>query len=135
MPEIFKPMGALALLTFTVLGIIPLVRFRAGFAGQVKLDDFAGGEAAAVPADVRLPNRNFMNLMETPVLFYVVCLMFAVRGPAPPLAIDLAWAFVALRVVHSAIHLTYNKVAHRFVAFLASVGVLGALWAVFFLAP
>jgi hypothetical protein len=44
-----------------------------------------------------------------------------------------AWAFVALRVAHSFIHCTYNKVMHRLAVFLASFGLLVALWVSFFL--
>jgi hypothetical protein len=135
MIEIFKPMGAMALLTFCVLGIVAFSRFRAGATGKVTLNDFAAGESEAVPPEARIPNRNVINLLETPVLFYVVCLMFAVRGTTPALALTLAWSYVGLRVAHSAIHLTYNRVAHRFVAFLASLAMLMALWAVFFLTP
>jgi hypothetical protein len=40
----------------------------------------------------------------------------------------LAWAYVALRIVHSAIHLTYNKVLHRLGVFALSNVVLVALW-------
>ena len=41
----------------------------------------------------------------------------------------LAWIFVALRVLHSAIHCSYNKVMHRFYAYVAGGMVLFALWA------
>ena len=33
-----------------------------------------------VPGDVSIPNRAMMNLLELPVLFYVVCLMFFVAN-------------------------------------------------------
>lgn len=49
------------------------------------------------------------------------------------LVLVLAWAYVALRVIHTLIHLTYNNVLHRLTAFAASNGVLGTLWVVFFL--
>ena len=42
----------------------------------------------------------------------------------------LAWSYVALRVAHSVIHLTYHKVVHRSAAFAASTVVLIALWIV-----
>lgn len=71
--QILFPMGALALLTFTVLLFIPIRRFRAAFAGKVGPEDFKYGESERVPGDVSLPNRNYMNLTELPVLFYVVC--------------------------------------------------------------
>ena len=81
-----------------------------------------------MPPEVTLPNRNLMNLLELPVLFYVVCLGFYVTGTATTLALVLAWAYVVLRVLHSAIHLTYNNVFHRLPVFAASNGVLVALW-------
>ena len=38
------------------------------------------------------------------------------------------WAFVVLRVVHSLIHLSYNRVVHRLAAFTASNVALVGLW-------
>lgn len=131
--QMYWPMRAMALLTFAVLLLIPFRRFRAAFAGRVKPDDFKLGESPAVPSDVAIPNRNYMNLLELPVLFYVAALMFVSAGRVDPLALCLAWAYVALRVIHSAIHLTYNNVIHRLSVFALSNMVLGVFWAVFFL--
>jgi hypothetical protein len=81
-----------------------------------------------VPAHVSLPNRNYMNLLEMPVLFYIVCLLIYVTGGASQIMVIVAWLYVALRVVHSAIHLSYNRVIHRLIVFAASNFVLIALW-------
>jgi hypothetical protein len=126
--QILYPMVALAMLTFAVLLLIPIRRFRAGAAGQVSYDDFKYGESAQVPPEVALPNRNMMNLLELPVLFYVACLTYFAAGRTDEWALLLAWAYVALRVAHSVIHLTYNRVRHRLVAFAASNVVLVMLW-------
>jgi hypothetical protein len=132
-PEaIFEPMGALALLTGVVLTLIPFRRFGSGFKGETTYDDFRVGESSSVPDHVRLPNRNFVNLLEAPVLFYVICLMFFVAHRVTPTTVALAWSYVALRVAHSVVHLTYNDVFHRFLAYLASNVALIALWATFF---
>jgi hypothetical protein len=40
----------------------------------------------------------------------------------------LAWIYVGLRVVHSAIHLSYNRVTHRLIPFALSNGVLSVIW-------
>jgi hypothetical protein len=125
---IFYPMGALALLTLLVLVQVPFRRFRAGFKGQVNYGDFRAGESARVPAEVSLPNRNYMNLLELPVLFYVVCIAAFVTSHVTPGMVWLAWAYVALRCAHSAVHLTYNDVRHRGLAFAASNFVLLAMW-------
>lgn len=125
---ILFPMAALATLTFAVLVLIPLRRFRAGFAGQVGMDDFRYGESAKVPPEVALPNRNMMNLLELPLLFYVAGLAYLVIGQVDDRFLVLAWLYVALRAVHSAIHLTYNRVRDRLIAYGASNVVLVMLW-------
>lgn len=125
---ILAPMFALAALTFFVLAAIPFVRFRAAFAGKVIASDFKLGESARVPAEVSQPNRNYMNLLEVPVLFYVVCLIAYLSRSVDETLLVFAWLYVCLRVVHSAIHITYNNVFHRLVVFAASVLVLLALW-------
>jgi len=131
---ILWPMGALVGLTFMVLLQIPLRRFRAGFARRVSYGDFRYGESANVPGDVSLPNRNYMNLLELPVLFYVACLTLYVTQRVDPIAVWLAWAYVAFRLVHSMVHLSYNDVRHRGLAFAASNIVLAVMWMRFFLA-
>lgn len=130
---IFAPMGILALLTFAVLGQVPFRRFQAGAAGQIKADDFKYGESASVPGHVSIPNRNYMNLLELPMLFYIASLMFFVTKKVDAIAIGIAWAYVLLRIIHSVIHLTYNKVVHRIVPFAVSNFVLMAYWAWFFI--
>jgi hypothetical protein len=130
---IFAPMGALALLTFLVLGFIPFRRFRAAFAGQVTAKDFKYGESPAVPGEVSIPNRNMMNLLELPILFYVAGLMYYVAGRVDPTALAVAWAYVGLRAVHSAIHLTYNNVFHRLTFYALSNLALGVFWVLFFI--
>lgn len=129
---IFAPLGAMALLTFIVLGFIPATRFRAVFAGRVTPEDFKLGESVRVPADVAVTNRNFMNLLELPMLFYVAGLMYYVAGRVDTAALALAWAYMGLRAVHSAIHLSYNNVIHRLSAYALSNLVLAAFWLLFF---
>jgi hypothetical protein len=129
---IFAPMGALALLTFVVLLFIPARRFRAAFAQQVTAEDFKFGESSRVPGAVSIPNRNMMNLLELPVLFYVAGLMFYVAGKVDGAVLAVAWTYVGLRAIHSAIHLTYNNVTHRMTAYALSNVALGVLWVLFF---
>lgn len=125
---IFFPVIALAAWTFVVLTVIPFVRVRSARRREITADDFKLGESAAVPAYVSIPNRNYMNLLELPVLFYVVCVLLYVTAGASTVAVAVAWAYVALRIVHSAIHLSYNRVVHRLAAFALSNVALGFLW-------
>jgi hypothetical protein len=130
--QIFYPMGALALLTFLVLTLIPIRRFRAGFAGRIVPDDFKFGESKNVPSDVSIPNRAYMNLLEMPILFYVICLMQFVSAGVDTMFLNLAWGYVALRAIHSLIQITYNNVYHRLIIFSLSNAVVIAMWGLFF---
>lgn len=131
---ILTPMAAQVGLTFLVLMQVPLRRFRASFAGKVGPDDFKFGESDRVPKDVAIPNRNLMNLLEMPMLFYVACVTLYVTKATGSTALALAWTYVGLRAAHSAIHLTYNRVVHRLIAFAASNVVLGVIWMRWFFA-
>jgi len=120
------PIFALAGWTGLVLLYLAGCRLTAGVSPR----EFTLGESSRVPERAGLANRNYMNLLELPLLFYVVCLL-AWQAPATPAAaLPLAWSYVGLRVVHSLIHLTYNHVLHRFIVFAASNFVLLALWVV-----
>jgi hypothetical protein len=94
----------------------------------VNVGDFRFGESARVPGAVSLPNRNFMNLLELPMLFYVVCVGLYVTLSVDAAAVILAWLYFALRVAHSLVHLTYNNVFHRLGVYAASGVVLALLW-------
>ena len=125
---ILLPFALLALHTFLVALLIPITRFRAAFAKRVGPGDFRYGESAKVPGDVSLPNRNYMNLLELPVLFYAVCLALYATRKVDGLYLGLAWLFLAMRFAHSAVHLTYNNVMHRLVVFGCGVVTLLAMW-------
>lgn len=118
------PMLTLVGLTMLVLAMVGLRRLTS----RLHPREFALGESSAVPPAVSLPNRNFMNLMEVPVLFYVVTLTYFVTQRADTTALTLAWLFVAARIAHSFVHLTYNKVLHRLGFFAIANFILGALW-------
>jgi hypothetical protein len=89
----------------------------------------SSAQAAARLQDTRAAD-NFRNLFELPVLFYAALAVAALSGQGGIAIVALAWSFVALRVVHSAIHCTYNRVMHRFIAYLLGGLVLWALWGV-----
>jgi hypothetical protein len=128
---IFIPMLALVAWTFVIMLLMACKRWSAGFAGRLKRGEYKLGESAEVPADVRLPGRNFSNLFEMPVLFYVLCLASYVTHGASQSLLVLAWIFVTLRIVHSLIHVTYNRIIHRFSVYALSSFVLLAMWVVF----
>jgi len=86
--------------------------------------------AAGVLQDVAAAD-NFRNLFEAPVLFFAVCCALAITDTVTPPQIALAWTYVALRAAHSLVHVTYNRVMHRLAVFIASMGVVFAMWVLF----
>jgi hypothetical protein len=127
-PAILYPLFALAAWTLLVLGLIPIARVRSVRQREIAPNDFKYGDSAKVPGRVSIPNRDYMHLLELPMLFCVVGVLLYVTGGASSPALAVAWAFVALRVVHSLVHLTYNHVLHRLAVFTLANVALVALW-------
>lgn len=86
-------------------------------------------QMAARLTDTRAAD-NFRNLFELPVLFYMALVVAALTSQVNAITLVLAWGFVVLRIVHSVIHCGYNKVMHRFRAYLLGGLVLWVLWGV-----
>jgi hypothetical protein len=61
--------------------------------------------------------HNYAHLMEQPTLFYAVSLIIALMGAAAG-DVLAAWAYVALRIVHSLWQATVNRVSVRFPLFV-----------------
>lgn len=122
------PMAAQVLLTFIVLIILPILRIAAVHKGNAHIKDYLFGDTENVPVKARLAGRNLLNLTQMPILFYVVCLAFMILQITTEMVVNLAWVYVALRVIHSLIHIGYNNVTHRFTAFLFSNLILFAMW-------
>jgi hypothetical protein len=125
---IFLPAFAMALLTLVVWLRMYTMRIAQMKRERIHPQSVAtSAQSAARLTDSRAAD-NFRNLFELPVLFYLALVVAAIAGLASDVTLVLAWLFVALRVVHSAIHCTYNKVMHRFKAYLAGGVVLWVLW-------
>ncbi len=77
-----------------------------------------------LPKQARFAGQNYNHQFEAPVLFYVLCGVAIVAGLGNETTQMLAWAYVGLRVLHSIVHVTYNKVMHRFAVFSLSSLVL-----------
>lgn len=84
--------------------------------------------ALGVLTDSESAANNYANLFESPVLFYTAILLTLILMLQDSILVILAWVYVGSRGVHSLIHVTYNRVMHRFTAFLFSSFVLFAIW-------
>ena len=79
-------------------------------------------------SDSETSANNYANLFESPVLFYIAILLALILMLQDNVLVVLAWCYVASRYVHSFIHITYNRVMHRFTVFIFSCFVLLAMW-------
>jgi hypothetical protein len=129
--SIFHPMLVLVFWTFVIMLHLGYKRFSAVAAKRMKFGYLKVGESEKVPDDVRLASRNFSNLFEMPVLFYVLCISVYVTNQVTETLLVLAWCYVGLRVVHSLIHVTYNHLTHRFLVYATSCLLLLVMWIVF----
>lgn len=71
--------------------------------------------------------HTYNHLTEQPTLFYAVAAVIAISGTGDGANAMIAWAYVALRVLHSLVQATVNRVWPRFMLFLASTLALAAL--------
>jgi hypothetical protein len=130
---VFWPMASMACLTFVVLILVPIFRISSSKKGLTSARDYRLGESDRVPEWVQLANRNYMNLLESPVLFYTICLIIFVTQSLDETLLRLCWAYVGFRIVHSVIHVSINKILLRLATFALSIGVLMALWGIVFI--
>lgn len=128
---VLVPMSVLALWTGCMVFMVGFSRIRAVKAGRVRRGAFRLGESPEVPEDVTVWNRNLMNLLEMPLLFYVVSIAFYVTHHVNPRVVTLAWVYLALRLAHSLVHVTSNRILLRLSSYAASNVVLLALWVQF----
>ena len=128
--SILWPVFAMVALTFVVMFRMAHTRLGTMRRERIHPQKVAtSAQMAAAIADSRAAD-NFRNLFELPVLFYVAMLLAHVTQSTGLLVLVLAWAFVLARIVHSAIHCGYNRVTHRFAAFLVGALLLLLLWLV-----
>lgn len=123
---------ALAMVALTIVVWFRMYTSRVAAMRRERIHPQAVATSAQMAARITdsRASDNFRNLFELPVLFYVALLVLASIDQVSPVTLLLAWLFVALRVLHSAIHCTYNRVVHRFYAYLAGGMVLWVLWGV-----
>lgn len=124
------PVVALVAWTLAMLGWMLVLRFRAMGAAGIRLERLVGTtgrDAESLPKQAQWKAHNYNHLHEQPTLFYAVAITLAVLGAGGGAAAWLAWAYVALRIAHSLVQATSNRVRPRFQLFLASSAVLALL--------
>lgn len=114
-------------LTLLLLAWLGRARASSAARGEVRIKDVALS-SDAWPDHIKQVGNAFANQFELPVLFYVAALLAILMGKVDGIVVGLAWAFVALRIVHAYIHVTNNKVIRRFQIYVGGFMMLAALW-------
>ena len=130
---ILYPAFAMFLLAALVLTRMGWLRIGAVRRRDVRIEFYRTFSEGEEPQALRVVTRNFINLFEVPVLFYVGVIMIHITHQGTWLLVGLAWAYVILRGLHTAIHLTSNDVPMRLAAYAASGLVLLVMWGTLFL--
>lgn len=124
------PAFALVALTLFSVARLARMRFAAARSGRVDPRYYKVFKGEGEPPELAAASRNVLNLYEMPTLFYAGTAIAFAANESGALLVALGWAYVLLRAMHSAIHVTTNRVMWRFRAFFASWAVLLAYWAV-----
>ena len=125
---ILQPVVALGL--WTAVMMVWMYATRIPAIGTAEIPDDKMGHPAGMqllPSEVRRIADNYNHLFEQPTLFYAIALTIAVAGHVDTWAVNLAWAFVVIRIVHSLLQATVNIVMLRFAIFMVSWLVLIAM--------
>ncbi|MBX7527240.1 MAPEG family protein [Qipengyuania vesicularis] len=127
--EILRPVVVLLAWTMVMWVWMYATRIPAMSKAGIKPDDArkTKGLDETLPPEVQWKAHNYNHLHEQPTVFYAVCLVLAMVGWGDGMNALLAWIYVGLRIIHSLVQATANRVMVRFVLFSLSSLVLMAL--------
>ncbi|HIO97439.1 MAG TPA: hypothetical protein EYG71_05875 [Leucothrix sp.] len=122
------PLLGMIFLTFGV-GIWTLkLRYRAVLEDGLNPHYFRLYRGGKLPDYLAKVTQHFDNLFEMPLFFYIGIILILVLDIVDSVYILMAWGFFITRLIHTTIHTTYNKVAHRRNIFIFSTLILILLW-------
>ncbi len=129
---ILQPVVALMIWTMIVWAWMYAARIPAMQASKdIDTRNLHGGTGkdldGVLPDRVQWKAHNYNHLHEQPTVFYAVAIVLAIIGAGDGVPALLAWIYTGLRVIHTIVQVTANKVMVRFVLFAVSSGVLIAL--------
>lgn len=128
---ILKPVVLLAAWTMVMWLWMYATRIPAMNAAKIDSANLTGGTGkdldAVLPSKVQWIAHNYNHLHEAPTVFYAVALVLAITGHGDGLNATLGWSYAGLRVAHSLVQATVNRVMVRFALFALSTFVLMAL--------
>jgi hypothetical protein len=128
---ILQPVVALAAWTMVMWAWMYGTRIPAMLKAKVDPDRLVNDPDVTLdrvlPPHVQWKAHNYNHLHEAPTVFYAIAVVLAITGQGDGLNATLGWAYVGIRVVHSLVQATVNKVTLRFSVFVVSSVILIAL--------
>ena len=132
--SILQPVAILAAWTMVMWCWMMAKRLPAGGGGKVDQEKVRQSGPAILdellPPEAQRVAHNYNHLHEAPTVFYALSLLLALVGAGDGISAQLAWGYVALRVLHSVVHATANIIMLRFAIFALSTFVLMGLVAI-----
>jgi hypothetical protein len=129
--DILQPVVALLAWTMVMWVWMYATRIPAMNKAGIDAKNLVGGEGSSLrahlPENVSWKADNYNHLHEAPTLFYAVAIVLAIVGYGDGFNALLAWAYVGLRIAHSIVQATINRVIIRFALYALSSLVLMAL--------
>jgi hypothetical protein len=127
---LFWPAFAQVALIVVVMLAMGRARARSMRAMRKTPDDVALNRASDWDDGATQAANNYKNQFEMPVLFLAAIAMALALRLSDQLLVILAWMFVATRVVHAYVHLTFNKTIVRALVWLVGVATVVMMWGV-----
>ena len=133
--EILKPLAVLA--GWTMIMWVWMYATRIPAINKLPKPTEPGGDQGwtgamlegLIPREVQWKAHNYNHLHEAPTLFYAVVAVLALAGQGNGVSVQVAWAYVGLRVAHSLVQATVNKVMLRFALFgLSSLALIALIF-------
>ncbi len=125
--EMLAPAAVLVLWSLIMLTWMAATRLPALAKLKLPAEQTRGGRGSdldgVLPAQIQWKSHNYNHLMEQPTVFYAATIILALAG-AGVWDVRMAWAYVALRVVHSFWQSLVNTIPVRIMLFTISSFVL-----------
>jgi hypothetical protein len=129
--DILQPVAALAGWTMIMWLWMYVTRIPAMSKAQIDTKNLVGGTGKnlddVLPANTQWIAHNYNHLHEAPTVFYAVALALALIGQGDGVNAMIAWAYAGLRIAHSIVQATWNRILVRFLLFTLSSLALMAL--------
>ena len=110
---------SLIMLIWMVLTRLPAMK-AVGIDLSTRVGSQPGALDGVVDEKAQWKAHNYIHLMEQPTLFYAIVVVLVLMGDDMRFTLALAWGYVGLRIVHSIVQATWNRILVRFILFALS---------------